>query len=165
MTSTTHRLRGSGDEGYSLVEIMAVILMMGIVAFFGVGSFQKWALASAHEGTAVDMQTVLRQTQTRAITEGTSFCATFDTEQHQYTIYRYACGTATEHVSGPFRVSDHRILLSTPLFRQADGTYKPWLTFKPTGTATPGSVVIRRAGAPKAYAVAVEGFTGRVSYS
>lgn len=165
MTGTPRPLRRSGDLGYSMIEILAVILVMGIVAFFGVGSFQKWALAATHEGMAVDMQTVLRQTQTRAITEGTSFCVTFDTDQNQYTVYRYACGTAIEQVKGPFKVADPRITLASPQFLQADGSYKPWLTFKPTGTATPGTVTVRRAAAPKAYVVAVEGFTGRVSYS
>lgn len=158
-------LRHGADDGYSLAEIMVVVLLMGIVAFFGVGSFSKWALASAHEGAAVDMQTVMRQTHVRAVTEGISYCITFDTDQNRYTLYRYACGTALEEVNGPFEPSDPRISIVTPRFLQADGTYKPWLTFRPSGVATEGTVVIRRAGAPKAYTVSVEGFTGRVNYS
>jgi prepilin-type N-terminal cleavage/methylation domain-containing protein len=163
--STAPRHRPRPDSGFSLAEIMVVILLMGIVMFIGVGSFQRWALASAHEGAAVDMQTVLRQTHVRAVTEGISYCITFDTDQNQYTLHRYACGTATEKVNGPFRPGDARITLNNPRFRQADGTYRPWLTFRPSGVATEGTVVIRRAGEPKAYTVSVEGFTGRVDYS
>lgn len=163
ITTSAHR-RGT-DDGYSLAEIMVVVLLMGIMAFFGAGSFSKWALASAHEGAAVDMQTVMRQTHVRAITEGISYCIIFDTDQNQYTLYRYACGTAIEKVNGPFKPSDSRIILDSPRFRQADGSYKPWLTFRPSGVATEGTVVIRRSGAPKAYTVSVEGFTGRVDYS
>lgn len=158
-----HR-RGS-DDGYSLAEIMVVVLLMGVMAFFGVGSFSKWALASAHEGAAVDMQTVMRQTHVRAITEGISYCITFDTDRNRYTLYRYACGTAIEEANGPFEPSDPRITITSPRFRQSDGTYKPWLTFRPSGVATEGTVVIRRAGTAKAYTVSVEGFTGRVDYS
>lgn len=163
--STAPAPRTGPDDGFSLAEILVVILLMGIVAFIGVGSFSKWALASAHEGAAVDMQTVLRQTHVRAVTEGVSYCLTFDTDLNQYTLYRYACGTATEKVNGPFVLGDPRITLTTPRFRQSDGTYKPWLTFRPSGVATEGTVVIRRAGAPKAYTVSVEGFTGRVDFS
>lgn len=153
------------DGGFSLPEIMVVILIMGVVAFVGVGGFQKWALASGHEGAAANMQTLMRQTHVRAVTEGISYCITFDTDQNQYTLYRYACGTATEKVNGPYKPGDSRITLSSPRFRQTDGTYQPWLTFRPSGVATEGTVIIRRAGVPKTYTVSVEGFTGRADYS
>lgn len=162
-TAPTHR--HSRDSGFSLAEIMVVVLLMSIVMFIGVGTFQRWALSSAHQGAAVDMQTVMRQTHVRAVTEGISYCITFDTDLNQYTLYRYACGTGTVKVNGPYKTADARITINSPRFRQSDGTYKPWLTFRPSGVATEGTVLIRRAGSPKSYTVSVEGFTGRVDYS
>ena len=153
------------DAGYTLAEVMVVVLIMGIIAFLGAGSFQKWALASAHKGTSVDMQTVLRQTHIRAITEGVSFCVSFDTTGGTYTVSRYACETATVKVSGPYAVNDPRVLLVAPQFLQRDGTTLPAVTFRPTGSASPGTVSIRRVGQPQSYTLAVEGFTGRVSFT
>lgn len=151
------------DTGYSLIEIMVVIAIMGTMLALGVGSFRAWALAKDHEGTASDLQTMLRQTQTRAITEGVSFCVTFDTSGQTYTINRYACGTPTVKVNGPITVQDPRVHLADVRFLYPDGSTSRDLTFRPTGTATPGRVVVERDGSLKTYTVSVEGFTGRVS--
>lgn len=159
------RRPSTNDTGYSLIEVLTTIVLMGTLMAIGVGSFRGWALAKDQEGAAVDMQTILRQTQTRSITEGVSFCVTFNTAASTYTVARYACGTATEKVNGPFVMNDARVFFTDIGFRQPDGSSGTGLTFKPTGTATGGQVVIRRQGSPKAYTVTVEGFTGRVSVS
>lgn len=154
-----------GESGYSLVEVLTTIAIMGVLFAIAVGSFRGWALAKDQEGAATDLQTVLRQTQTRAITEGVSFCVTFHTAASTYTVSRYACGTATERVAGPFTMNDKRVYFANVAFLQPDGSYGPNLTFKPTGTATAGSLNVSRQGSSKTYTVAVEGFTGRVSTS
>lgn len=156
-------LRTRIDGGYSLIEVMVTIAIMGTLLTIAVGGFRHWALARDHEGAATNLQTVLRQTQTRAITEGTSFCVTFDTAASTYTVWRYACGTPMVKVSGPFEMNDARVHLRNPEFLYPDGSIGSGLTFKPTGTATDGQVRVDRDGSAKAYVVDVEGFTGRVS--
>lgn len=153
------------DAGYSLVEILVAVTLMGIVLVLGVGSFRAWAVAEDQEGTVTDLQTILRQTQTRAITEGVHFCVTFDTAADTYTVNRYACGTPLQRVNGPIKPQAGTIEFQNVQFRQPDGTYSPNLTFRPTGTATAGSLQIVRAGSAKVYTLSVEGFTGRVSIS
>ena len=51
-------------------------------------------MAEAHKGAATDMQTVMRQTQVRAVTEGVTFCVKFDTAAETYTVYRHPCAPA-----------------------------------------------------------------------
>lgn len=152
-----------GDAGYSLVEVLVTIVLMGTLMAIGFGSFRGWAVAKDHEGAAADLQTVLRQTQTRSITEGVSFCVTFNESASTYTVNRYACNTTVQKVNGPFKMNDSRVRLNDIRFRQPDGTTAPSITFRPTGTATPGRLDIVRDGSPTTYTVAIEGFTGRVS--
>lgn len=161
--SSGRRTRREG--GYSLIEVLVTITIMGTLLALAVGGFRGWGLARDHEGAATNLQTVLRQTQTRAITEGTSFCVTFDTTNSTYTVWRYACNTPTEKVNGPFAMNDDRVHLANPQFSYPDGYTRTGLTFKPTGTATDGSLRITREGSTKTYLVDVEGFTGRVSLS
>lgn len=166
MEETLHassRHSSRGDQGYSLIEILTTIAIMGTLLALGVGGFRNWAIAKDQEGAAADLQTVLRQTQTRAITEGVSFCVTFDVAASSYTVSRYACGTPLEKTNGPFEMNDERVTFTDISFRQPDGSFTTSLTFKPTGTATGGSVTVRREGSTKTYLVSVEGFTGRVS--
>lgn len=153
------------DGGYSLIEIMVTIVIMGTLLALAAGGFRGWALAHAQEGTATSLQTILRQTQTRSITEGVSFCVKFDTDADTYTVNRYACDTPLEHVGGPFRVGDERVHLTQVRFMRPDGTTGSDLTFKPTGTASAGTLQVTREGSDKTYSVAVEGFTGRVAVS
>lgn len=157
--------RDREDKGYSLVEVMVTIVIMGTLLSIGVGGFRNWTVARAHEGAATNLQTILRYTQTRAITEGTSFCVTFDTAAETYTIWRYACDTATTKVNGPYPMNHHQVHLDSPRFLYADGSTRTGVTFKPTGTATDGQIRITRDGSAKTYLVDVEGFTGRVSVS
>lgn len=162
----SHGCRPRGkDAGFSLIEIMVTIVIVGILLALGVGSFRSWALARDHEGSATSLQTTLRQTQVRAITEGVSFCVTFDTDASSYTINRYACGTSLVKVNGPIKTSDPRVHIEDPTFLQNGGGTTNSLLFRPTGTATPGSIKVTRNGSDKTYTVRVEGFTGRVSIS
>lgn len=155
----------TGDGGFTLVEVMVTVGLLSILFAFAVGSWRNWTLAQDHKGAADGLQTVLRQTQMRAVTEGVSFCVSFDTAASTYTVSRYACDTPTQHVNGPFHVNDGRIQFADVEFQRPDGTYVDSVTFRPSGSAWPGSLTVTRPGSPVTYVVQVEGFTGRVSIS
>jgi len=162
---TSSRARGaSGDSGATLVEVMVVVALVGVLSAMAVWGIRGWATASAFKGASQQVQSVLRTTQQRAITEGTSFCVQFDVATDQYTVFRSAC-TDTDKVktAGPFGTCSNKVKLEAPAFVDALNTERSGVTFSPRGSAWPGHVAIVRGS--KSHVVHVEGMTGRVSAS
>ena len=153
------------DSGFTLLEIMVVIGLMSLLSAFGVGAWKSWAVAEAQKGAATDLQTIMRQTQVRAVTEGVNFCVTFDTAANTYTIWRYTCHSPTGNVkvNGPFTLGDSRVQLSDVNFTAVAPATSTEVTFRASGSATPGGLTITRTGSAKTYSLTVEGLTGRVS--
>ena len=159
------RMRGvSVDAGTTLVEVMVVMALVGALMAMAVWGIRGWAISAAHKGTAQQVQTVLRTTQQRAITEGTSFCVEFDTATDRYAVFRFACGdSARVKTAGWFATGSGEVQLSGPAFLDASGTAQTGVTFTPRGSAWPGQVAVVRNGSSVSYEVEVEGMTGRVS--
>jgi prepilin-type N-terminal cleavage/methylation domain-containing protein len=153
------------DSGFTLIEIMVVIALIGIISTIGIGSWRAWAAAASEKGSATGLQTVMRQAQVRAVSEGNTFCIDFPSPGTSYTVYRYSCDTATRvKVSGPFTLPA-KVTITNPAFLNSDGATVTQAAFRPSGTAWPGQLVIIRTGSSKTYTLKVEGLTGRVSIS
>ena len=154
------------DSGFTLIEMMVVVGFVSLLAAFGVGAWKQWTVGHAQVGAVTDMQTVLRQTQVRAVTEGQNFCVKFDTTANAYTVYRFACNTTGNvKVNGPFTLGDPRVQLGNVAFDSVSPATSTQLTFKASGSATPGTLQVIRTGSTKVYTLDVEGLTGRVSVS
>lgn len=152
------------DSGFTLIEVLVTIALMGVLMAFALSGWSSWAAARGHSGTAQEIQSLLRQTQQRAVTEGRSMCVAFDTAAHQYTVFRGACDEAGKvRVQGPFATSDGRVRLQSPSFTSSTSSGNTGVTFRARGSAWPGEVRIARTGAAKVYILRVEGLTGRVS--
>lgn len=150
------------DDGFTLIEVLVTISLMGVVMAFAVSGWSSWSRASEQSGTARELQSTLRSTQQRAITEGSTMCVLFDGSGSRYTVYRGACAdTGKVRVEGPIATNGAAVRLSVPAFSGTTAT--TGVTFYSRGTATPGSVKVVRTGSSKIYTVAVEGLTGRVS--
>lgn len=149
--------------GFTLIEVMWTLAIFGILAGISVGSLQKWTKAHEHSGTATGIQSVLREAQQRAVTEGRATCVNFDVTAQTYAMYRGACNdVARVLLQGPLRTDASHVRLASPSFVGVSGP-TTGVTFKPRGTAWPGSVQVTRTGSSKAYTVSVEGLTGRVT--
>ena len=157
------------DSGFTLIEIMVVVALVSLLSALGAGAYKSWAAAHAQLGAATDMQTILRQTQVRAVTEGVPFCVKFDTTAETYTVYRHACDTAATiplvKVNGPLSLGDSHVAMTGVQFHAPDGSVGAQMTFRASGSAWPGGLTIARSGSSKTYSIAVEGLTGRVSLS
>jgi type II secretory pathway pseudopilin PulG len=141
-----------------MIEVLVTISLMGILMAMAVGGWSAWTRASEQSGTARELQSTLRETQQRAVTEGTSMCVKVSSSS--YTVWRGSCTStlppAADRVEGPMPAG--RGVNITPGVAFPQG-----VTFTPRGTSTDGSVTVTRSGSSKVYTLQIEGFTGRVS--
>ncbi|MBA2954489.1 prepilin-type N-terminal cleavage/methylation domain-containing protein [Nocardioides sp. MAH-18] len=158
------RRPAAAAAGYTLVEVMTTIGIAGVLMAISVGGWTQYAQAKSQEGAAQEIQSVLRQAQQRAVTEGSSMCVQFDTAVDTFALYRRPCDdSARVLLEGPFDI-DSRVHLAEADFTGASGS-GAGVTFTPRGTASPGTLRITREGTDRVYVVSVEGLTGRVSTS
>ena len=150
------------DNGFTLIEVLVVVALLGALMAIGVGGYGRWSRASEQSGTAREVQTLLRSTHQRAITEGTAMCVLFDTSQGTYAVRRGTCAAPGATVDGPFSVGGPEVHLASPTFA---GSGAPGVTFYSRGTATSGTVQVTRSDSSKVYTIHVEQLTGRVSLS
>lgn len=160
----SHRVR---DGGFTLIEVLVTIGLSGVMAALAIAGYARWAESSAHIGTAREVQTVMRQAQQQAVTEGFATCVSFNDAADTYTVYRGPCGAPTKTLKGPHSTASKKIQLSAPSFAVPPSvtgvSVSPGVTFFARGTATAGGVKVIRPGSTKVYLLDVEGLTGRVS--
>ncbi len=147
-----------------MIELLVTIsLLVGLMAI-AVTGWASWARASAQQGTAQEIQSVLRQAQQQAVTEASSLCVLFDTTAGTWRLYRGRCESATKTLlPGTWATNDKRVHLTAAEFIAITGAPLPGVTFTSRGTASPGSIKVTRDGTSSVHVVKVEGLTGRVS--
>ena len=156
------------DDGFTLIELLVAISLLGIMMAIAVWGWASWSKARAQSGAASQLESMMRQTQQRAVTEATNLCVRFDTAADRYTLNRGQCdgppSVPLVQIAGPYSIGDANVHVASPAFT---GRYSTGagVTFYARGTASPGTVRVTRAGHAKVYTVDVEGLTGRVSVS
>ena len=149
----------SRDHGFTLIEVLVTVGLASVLMAFAVAGYHRWAIASEQSGTARELQSLLRNTQQRAVTEGTAMCVQFDTAANTYRVVEGTCDDPGVQLQGPFRTADDRVAIASPSFTAGS----TGVTFFARGTASAGSVQVVRDGSTKVYTIDVEGLTGRVS--
>jgi prepilin-type N-terminal cleavage/methylation domain-containing protein len=162
------RMRGwprrHGEAGFTVLELTCVMAMLGVLAAISVGGLRGWSQAREHAGTAAAIQSVLREAQQRAVTEGRATCVDFAVAAQTYTVYRATCESidpSTRPVEGPLSTDAHHVRIADPAFGPSGSG--SGVTFKPRGTASGGSVTVLRDGSATVYTVSVDALTGRIS--
>lgn len=141
-------------DGFTLIEVLVAISLMGVVMAFSISGWAGWSRASQQSGTARELQSVLRKTQQQAVTEGTTMCVTV--ADRTYTVWRSACSSSpSNRADGPMTVGGGVHLTTSGM--------TTGVAFSARGTSTGGSITVKRDGSSKVLTLTVEGFTGRVS--
>lgn len=150
------------DRGVTLIEVLVTVSLVGAMMIIAVSGWASWARASEQSATARELQSLMRQTQQSAVTEGRAMCVQFEVADNQYSVYRGACvDSARTRIRGPVRTGSSNVTLAAPSFPASGvGT---GVTFYARGTATPGTVKVTRTGSSRVYTLTVERLTGRVS--
>lgn len=167
MSSPTTRTAASRtDAGFTLIELTVVTALMAILGTISMTAFVNYQRAADLEGTAEDVVSALRTTAQRSVTEGRTYCVSFDQSDRSYVVYRATCDAASP-VAVPAKTARGPAELHTPSFAPADATSDVCTVgdgcayFYPRGTGSPGSVVVHRPGG-KSITVSIEGLTSRV---
>jgi prepilin-type N-terminal cleavage/methylation domain-containing protein len=154
------------DHGFTMIELLVTISLMGVMMAITVSGYTSWSRASGQSGTAQELQSVMSQTQQRAVTEGRAMCLLFDLPANEYTVYRGACDVATKiPVLGPLQSDSPDVRFASPLAAEGASCATIGVTFHARGTATACSLRVTRTNSTKVYLLKVEGLTGRASLS
>ena len=160
----------SDDNGVTLIELLVTLSLAAVLSGLATGAYVGYARSSRQSGTVTQIQSMLRNTAERSLSEGRTYCVSFDTTAGTWTIYRKVCGpTPGVLAEGPFTV-DTGIRLASVAFTIPTGSSTTCPTpgtcayFYPRGTASPGGLQVRSSSS-KVYSIDVKGLTSRVSFS
>jgi prepilin-type N-terminal cleavage/methylation domain-containing protein len=160
------------EAGFTLVEFASAMVLFSILSAMAVVGLRAFTAAHAESGTKSELVSALRYAQTRAITEGTTYCVDFSTT-NKWSVYRvaglgtgtlpvgFSCVTSGTKMRGPFSTQS-TVSVTSPVFTQRDGSTTTYALFYPRGSASPGSLTIRRSSTSKQYVLTVEALTARV---
>lgn len=154
------------DQGFTMIELLVTISLLGMMMAIAISGWSSWSKASGHSGAAQELQSVMRQTHQRAVTEGRAMCVLFDLPANEYTVFRGACDVATKvRVLGPMVSDSPDVQVAPPPAAEGTSCTTAGVTFYARGTATPCALTVTRMNSSKMYLLKVEGLTGRASFS
>lgn len=161
------RVRSTDDRGFTLIELLVTLSLFGILVAFGTMPFKDYQRKQEHLGAAREVVEALRNTQVRAVAEGTPYKVVFTS--NGIAIHR---GNSTGFDAVPLRTHQlaSRVTLDVPAaaFTPSAASALPPSSdayFYARGTASGGGLVVRYQDSSKAYTINVEGLTARVSLS
>lgn len=151
------------EGGFTMIELLVGMVIVSILAALGTSGWLRYQRTVEHRGSAQELVSALRNAQQAALAEAVTYCVAFDTSSRSYQVFKFACGSTGTSVKQPATTQSSRVTLVSPAFLQNDGSTNATVSFFPRGSATKGSVKVKRQGADKTYTISVEGLTGRVS--
>jgi type II secretion system protein H len=172
LSNRARRLAASDSSGFTLVEMLVVMVIAGLIMSTAAWSFLSYQRAHEQNSTAMEVTSTMRNAAERSLSEGRTYCVYFNTTTQTYDTYRQDCTDTTKRVSRA-KPDSSRVLLATPAFPAPSPAIVNQVTpcpvagrcayFYPRGTALAGTVKVTRTGSAKAYTITVEGLTSRVS--
>lgn len=156
------RARGRLVSGFTMLEMMIIIVIIGIVAAMAIPSFLRTMPKLEARSTARNILNYVRLARSKAVAEGSQFGVYIDTSNRRYVLFKDTINPAQQTynegdslVTGPLTI-DPDINLSGSTFTNN------CVIFLPTGGASQsGSYSISTADGFYSYTVSVLSATGR----
>ena len=171
MNSLRRRLQSEAD-GFTLVELVVVMLIAGVIGTIGVFSFVNYRNMSQERGSTSELISFLRSAAEQSVSEGRTYCValangTPATSNRSYSLWQKACtsaGGGTLTLSKTTQSTNVSFVASVtnPSPAPACSSGFTCLYFYPRGTALPASIVVSSRARQKLYTIRVEGLTARV---
>lgn len=162
------RRTARANDGFTLIELMLVMVISGVLASIGVFGFASWQATAEQQGTADSVLSQLRNASTRAVSEGRTYCVEIGSGGTTYSLYQYSCSTAApaSRVLGPKATQSSDVTISATATHPSPAPACPsgstCVYFRPRGTATPAQMTVQSTERAKTYTITVEGLTARV---
>jgi prepilin-type N-terminal cleavage/methylation domain-containing protein len=153
----------AGEGGFTLVEAVVGLSIVGILMAMAVPAWDNYRAAQERVSASRDVVSVLRHTQMRATAEETSYRVRIDAAARRLTVARY--DGAVWVTRGSRALQGSAVRVTEPAFVDRSGTTTADAFFYARGTASPGSVRVSSSGSELSHVITVEGLTGRVSTS
>jgi prepilin-type N-terminal cleavage/methylation domain-containing protein len=163
MLSQSQRRAHMTDHGFTMIELLVVMVVAGVLMGIGIFGFTNWQQTAQQQGSASQLVSTLRSSSERAVSEGRTYCVDISGGA-SYTQWRYSCSAAGTQVAGPYKVQSKVSLTTTntlPVTATCPASHK-CVYFYPRGTAVATTVAVQSAVRSRVYTVHVEGLTARV---
>lgn len=163
------------DAGFTLMEMMIVMVIGGVLLSMGTFSFLHYRETSEERGSTQELVSILRSASEQAVSEGRTYCVSLDsasptTTNRTYTLWQRACTTAgggTQMLTRKTQSTQVSFAPSVTAVSPAPAcaANKACVYFYPRGTAIPATIIVSSSARSKTYTVRVEGLTARVYFS
>ena len=177
------RAKAQPQSGYTLLEVLVAMCLMGIILTISVGALRHFWLQRALNSGGENVLTQLRSTQENAVSESypVVYGVRFDVGEDDWYVVRYdpmnaGAGDDTCTVTESYAL-ESKVKIDSASFtddvnitsfcRSATGSpaTSAFVFFYPRGNATAGQVVLEHTGINKSVTIDVAALTGRVTKS
>jgi len=156
-STPARRRRFRGETGFTLIELLIVIALVGIMAVMSMTALLGYSKSSAHRGAARETVALLRNAQVKAVTEARTWECRFTPT----TLQLWGPTGLNKTYNLPANL---QYVTAGPAHGFAGSAAATTCDFYAKGTATPGSVGVKRLDNNKERSVFVDALTSRVSY-
>lgn len=168
------------EAGFTLIEVAVTSILLGVLLALAAGPFLGYRRAQQERAAVRDVVGVLRETQSRSVSEECIYRVVFSPSStntaaaRTYTVQKKETSGKCDLVSGTWTTKETRTFDSSNVWVSATSfdnlsadadVIAGAVYFYARGTGSPGTLTISRSNKSKTYDVKVEGLTGRVSSS
>jgi len=144
------------QRGFSLIELLVVVALVGILAAIAFPSFTDWRRNMEYKSAARDIASILRDARQRAIATNREHRVEFDTANRRY---RLTGGNLASGSTAWTVVKDWATLSASVNMSVAGATEKE---FNPNGTSSTGSIAILDSSGTTRYTITLTPNIGRI---